>query len=152
MPHSSTTRRVSALEGGARPPLRLGVRLAHHFTLSAVAVFIDHLQLAADEGDSSRPLLVQWSIIALRPESCPPRPRGCLETGRAFRGGGPRTNGTWVLICETGRQQQSTALPRRCPKPCPSRVYGGRCCSWSRTSRAPSRSPPSRRSSACRRD
>src|SRR5438105_14378011 len=71
MPHSSTTRRVSALERGARPPLRVGVILAHHFTLSAFAVFIDHLRLAADEGDRSRPLHVQWSIMASRPESVP---------------------------------------------------------------------------------
>src|SRR5437588_803790 len=71
MPHSSTTRRVSALERGARPPLRVGVILAHHFTLSAFAVFIDHLRLAADEGDRSRPLHVQWSIMSSRAESVP---------------------------------------------------------------------------------
>src|SRR5258705_7476329 len=62
---------VSAVAGGARPPLRVGVVLAHHFTLSAFAVFIDHLRLAADEGDRSRPLHVQWSIMASRPESVP---------------------------------------------------------------------------------
>ncbi|MBV8342188.1 MAG: GlxA family transcriptional regulator, partial [Gammaproteobacteria bacterium] len=45
--------------------------LAHHFTLSAFAVFIDHLRLAADEGDRSRPLHVQWSIMSSRPESIP---------------------------------------------------------------------------------
>src|SRR2546423_7294309 len=71
MPHSSTAHRVSALGRGARPPLRVGVILAHHFTLSAFAVFIDHLRLAADEGDRSRPLHVQWSIMASRPESVP---------------------------------------------------------------------------------
>src|SRR2546430_2708924 len=71
MPHSSTTRRVSALERGARPPLRVGVILAHHFTLSAFAVFIAHLRLAADEGDRSRPMHVQWSIMASRQASVP---------------------------------------------------------------------------------
>src|SRR5437879_10075574 len=71
MLHSSTMRKVSAVERGARPPLRVGVILAHHFTLSAFAVFIDHLRLAADEGDRSRPLHVQWSIMASRPESVP---------------------------------------------------------------------------------
>jgi len=45
---------------GARVPLRVGIILAEHFTLSAFAVFIDHLRLAADEGDRSRPLHVQW--------------------------------------------------------------------------------------------
>src|SRR5579864_7921029 len=51
-------------ERTVRPPLRVGVILAHHFTLSAFAVFVDHLRLAADEGDRSRPLHVQWSIMA----------------------------------------------------------------------------------------
>jgi transcriptional regulator GlxA family with amidase domain len=71
MPHSSAVNRVPSLERGARPPLRVGVVLAHHFTLSAFAVFIDHLRLAADEGDRSRPLHVQWSIMSSRPESVP---------------------------------------------------------------------------------
>ena len=52
-------------------PLRVGVILAEHFTLSAFAVFIDHLRLAADEGDRSRPMHVQWSIMASRHESVP---------------------------------------------------------------------------------
>src|SRR5258707_11740993 len=64
-------RKVSAVERGARPPLRVGVIVAHPFTVSAFAVFIDHLRLAADEGDRSRPLHVQWSIMASRPESVP---------------------------------------------------------------------------------
>src|SRR5260370_18931935 len=71
MPHSSSVHRTPAVERSARPPLRVGVILAHHFTLSAFAVFIDHLRLAADEGDRSRPLHVQWSIMASRPESVP---------------------------------------------------------------------------------
>src|SRR6266850_1810501 len=56
---------------GARVPLRVGIILAEHFTLSAFAVFIDHLRLAADEGDRSRPLHVQWSIMANRQTSVP---------------------------------------------------------------------------------
>ena len=54
-----------------RAPLRVGIILAEHFTLSAFAVFIDHLRLAADEGDRSRPLHVQWSIMANRQTSVP---------------------------------------------------------------------------------
>ncbi|HEV2268609.1 MAG TPA: GlxA family transcriptional regulator [Steroidobacteraceae bacterium] len=46
--------------------MRVGIILAEHFTLSAFAVFIDHLRLAADEGDRSRPLHVQWSIMSCR--------------------------------------------------------------------------------------
>jgi len=63
--------RLTSVERSARPPLRVGVLLAHHFTLSAFAVFVDHLRLAADEGDRSRPLHVQWSIMAARPEAVP---------------------------------------------------------------------------------
>jgi transcriptional regulator GlxA family with amidase domain len=63
--------RISFAERGSRPPLRVGILLAHHFTLSAFAVFVDHLRLAADEGDRSRPLHVQWSIMASRPEPVP---------------------------------------------------------------------------------
>ncbi|NDU79542.1 GlxA family transcriptional regulator, partial [Actinomadura sp. DSM 109109] len=51
--------------------MRVGIILAEHFTLSAFAVFIDPLRLAADEGDRSRPLHVQWSIMASRPVSVP---------------------------------------------------------------------------------
>jgi transcriptional regulator GlxA family with amidase domain len=69
MPHSGPAVRTAAAERSARPPLRVGVVLAHQFTLSAFAVFIDHLRLAADEGDRSRPLNVQWSVMSARPES-----------------------------------------------------------------------------------
>jgi transcriptional regulator GlxA family with amidase domain len=51
-----------------RVQLRVGMVLADNFTLSAFALFIDHLRLAADEGDRSRPLNVQWSIMASRPD------------------------------------------------------------------------------------
>src|ERR1700756_4419484 len=68
MTHSSGSQRMTSMERSARPPLRVGVILAQHFTLSAFAVFVDHLRLAADEGDRSRPLHVQWSIMASRPE------------------------------------------------------------------------------------
>lgn len=56
------------LASGARPALRIGIVLANHFTLSAFAVFIDHLRLAADEGDRSRPLHIHWSVMAERLE------------------------------------------------------------------------------------
>src|ERR1700746_3040715 len=67
-PSSGVSRVSSMVERGTRPPLRVGIVLAHHFTLSAFAVFVDHLRLAADEGDRSRPLHVQWSIMASRLE------------------------------------------------------------------------------------
>jgi transcriptional regulator GlxA family with amidase domain len=71
MAHLGEVQQVSFATRGARVPLRVGVILAEHFTLSAFAVFIDHLRLAADEGDRSRPLHVQWSIMANRQDSVP---------------------------------------------------------------------------------
>ena len=71
MPQSSGGLKVSPATRVPREPLRVGVILAEHFTLSAFAVFIDHLRLAADEGDRSRPVHVQWSIMASRQESVP---------------------------------------------------------------------------------
>lgn len=49
-----------------RPKLRVGFILAQRFTLSAFATLVDHLRLAADEGDRSRPVRVQWSIMSAR--------------------------------------------------------------------------------------
>ncbi len=49
-----------------KPSLRVGLILADNFTLSAFALFTDHLRLAADEGDLSRPVRVRWSIMARR--------------------------------------------------------------------------------------
>jgi transcriptional regulator GlxA family with amidase domain len=71
MPHPGVVQKAAAADRGTRVPLRVGVILAEHFTLSAFAVFIDHLRLAADEGDRSRPLNVQWSIMSNRQESVP---------------------------------------------------------------------------------
>jgi transcriptional regulator GlxA family with amidase domain len=71
MPQFSGGLKATSNPRVAREPLRVGVILAEHFTLSAFAVFIDHLRLAADEGDRSRPLHVQWSIMSSRQESVP---------------------------------------------------------------------------------
>ena len=54
--------------GAAKPSLRVGLILADNFTLSAFALFTDHLRLAADEGDLSRPVRVRWSIMARSPQ------------------------------------------------------------------------------------
>ena len=48
--------------------LSVGIILAHDFTLSAFALFTDHLRLAADEGDRSRPIRCHWSVMSDRPE------------------------------------------------------------------------------------
>src|SRR5215468_1824983 len=71
MAQPSGSQKPQSTLAGNRAPLRVGIILAEHFTLSAFAVFIDHLRLAADEGDRSRPLHVQWSIMASRQTSVP---------------------------------------------------------------------------------
>lgn len=50
------------------PALNVGFILTDNFTLSAFSLFVDHLRLAADEGDRSRPILARWQIMASRPE------------------------------------------------------------------------------------
>jgi hypothetical protein len=58
---------MSATVRSVRPPLRVGVVLAHQFTRSP-AVFIDHLRLAADEVIAAA-RCVQWSIMSSRTDS-----------------------------------------------------------------------------------
>jgi transcriptional regulator GlxA family with amidase domain len=67
-PRPRALRMKEASGEAARPALRIGIVLANHFTLSAFAVLIDHLRLAADEGDRSRPLHIQWSVMSDRLE------------------------------------------------------------------------------------
>ena len=55
------TRAASPAVGA--PKLRVGFVLAHRFTLTAFAGFVDALRLAADEGDRSRPVECQWSVL-----------------------------------------------------------------------------------------
>lgn len=45
------------------PKLRIGFLLAHRFTLTAFAGFVDALRLAADEGDRSRPIDCSWTVL-----------------------------------------------------------------------------------------
>lgn len=50
-----------------RPPgqrLSVGFILARKFTLCAFANFVDVLRLAADEGDRSRPILCNWTVLS----------------------------------------------------------------------------------------
>lgn len=46
------------------PRLRVGFILARHFTLAAFANFIDTLRLAADDGDRSRQVHCQWTVMS----------------------------------------------------------------------------------------
>jgi transcriptional regulator GlxA family with amidase domain len=44
--------------------LSIGFILAHRFTLCAFGNFVDVLRLAADEGDRSRPILCDWTVLS----------------------------------------------------------------------------------------
>lgn len=44
--------------------MKVAILLADDFTLSAFALFVDHIRLAADEGDRSRQRRAQWSIFS----------------------------------------------------------------------------------------
>ncbi|QEW19466.1 Carnitine catabolism transcriptional activator [Marinibacterium anthonyi] len=46
------------------PRLSVGFILARRFTLCAFANFVDVLRLAADEGDRSRPILCNWTVLS----------------------------------------------------------------------------------------
>lgn len=47
-----------------RPLLRVAILPLPNFTMLALAGFIDTLRLAADEGDRSRQVLCQWSVLS----------------------------------------------------------------------------------------
>ncbi|MCV6602346.1 MAG: GlxA family transcriptional regulator [Cohaesibacter sp.] len=60
MPHSAKNRKLAP----TRPRLSVAFILARHFTLSAFASFVDVLRLSADEGDSSRKILCDWTVLS----------------------------------------------------------------------------------------
>ncbi|MGQ3671534.1 GlxA family transcriptional regulator [Xanthobacter sp. TB0136] len=47
-----------------KPRLSVGFILSKRFTLCAFANFVDVLRLAADEGDRSRPIMCEWSVLS----------------------------------------------------------------------------------------
>jgi transcriptional regulator GlxA family with amidase domain len=66
----ATPDRSSKDRADSKPKLSVGFVLADNFTLSAFALFVDHLRLAADEGDRSRPILCRWSIMGASSSDC----------------------------------------------------------------------------------
>ncbi len=58
--------RTAPAGAGPAPSLSVGIVLADHFTLAPFSLFIDHLRLAADEGDRSRPIRGRWSVMSHR--------------------------------------------------------------------------------------
>ena len=57
--------------GRERTRLSVGFILAKRFTLCAFSNFVDVLRLAADDGDQSRPILCNWSVLSDRMEAIP---------------------------------------------------------------------------------
>lgn len=55
----------------SKPRLSVGFILARRFTLCAFANFVDVLRLAADEGDRSRPILCEWTVLSDTMNSVP---------------------------------------------------------------------------------
>ena len=75
MARTPRARKAAPPPDTVRPPrLRVGFVLAPRFTLTAFAGFVDTLRLAADDGDRSRPIDVEWSVLgnagAPVPSSC----------------------------------------------------------------------------------
>lgn len=66
-PRSSASRGLRRQAGD--PRLTVGFILARRFTLCAFANFVDVLRLAADEGDRSRPILCNWTVLSDNMES-----------------------------------------------------------------------------------
>jgi transcriptional regulator GlxA family with amidase domain len=71
-PHATAARVQKQRAGG--PRLSVGFILAKRFTLCAFANFVDVLRLAADEGDRSRPILCEWSVLS---DTMDPVPSSC---------------------------------------------------------------------------
>ncbi|SHG61779.1 GlxA family transcriptional regulator [Cognatishimia maritima] len=68
-PHKANIDRSAKPAFGTRPRprgsrLSVGFILARRFTLCAFANFVDVLRLAADEGDRSRPILCNWTVLS----------------------------------------------------------------------------------------
>lgn len=59
----SNTDGQPAPTGKHAPKMRVGFVLAHRFTLTAFAGFVDALRLAADDGDRSRPIECEWAVL-----------------------------------------------------------------------------------------
>jgi transcriptional regulator GlxA family with amidase domain len=61
---SEALRSRPSLNARQGAPLTVGFILVRRFTLSAFANFVDVLRLAADEGDRSRPILCDWTVVS----------------------------------------------------------------------------------------
>lgn len=93
------------------PRLSVGFVLADNFTLTAFSLFVDHLRLAADDGDRSRPIHCRWSIMGARPE--PTRASCGVTVGRTSGFVDPRRFDYIVVVgglLHAGRQVDDEAV------------------------------------------
>lgn len=73
-----------------RPKLKIGFVLTPRFTLAAFANFVDAVRLAADEGDRSRQIACEWTVLGESGETIESscglhvRPWGLLESPERF--------------------------------------------------------------------
>lgn len=75
--------------------MRVGIILAQDFTLSAFSLFLDHIRLAADDGDGSRPVRASWTILA---ESGRPVRSSCGVSVSATAGFGDPAAFDYVVV------------------------------------------------------
>jgi transcriptional regulator GlxA family with amidase domain len=78
-----------------RPRLSVAFVLAKRFTLCAFANFVDVLRLAADEGDRSRPILCEWSVLS---DTMDPIASSCGVTVKPDQRLGDPANFDYVVI------------------------------------------------------
>ncbi|CAM3070034.1 GlxA family transcriptional regulator [Paracoccus nototheniae] len=105
---ASGTRPLRRRQGSAR--LSVGFILARHFTLCAFANFVDVLRLAADEGDRSRPILCNWTVLS---ESSDPVTSSCgISVQPKERFGDPARFDYIVVI--GGLMEEEALLPPAC--------------------------------------
>src|SRR5688572_32753242 len=75
--------------------LSVGFILAKRFTLCAFANFIDVLRLAADEGDRSRPIMCEWSVLS---DTMDPVPSSCGFTIQPSERLGDPTKFDYIVV------------------------------------------------------
>ena len=80
--HGESSVDPAGSRGGTHPRLSIGFILAHRFTLCAFGNFVDVLRLAADEGDRSRPILCDWTVLS---DTMNPVVSSCGRAGSADR-------------------------------------------------------------------
>ena len=102
---------ASGTSPAARPSLTAGLVLADRFTLAPFALFVDHLRLAGDESDRSRPIRCVWHVMSA--SEAPARASCGVAVGRTAPLLDPQTLDYVVVVgglLHTGRGVDATTL------------------------------------------